>query len=64
MPRIYIKRPKKRLKVIVANPKTPKEYAKMIDDLNKTFRELHSVREVKYGYLSKNIENERSRNEC
>lgn len=53
MPRKYIKRPKKRLKVIVANPKIPKEHAKMIDDLNKTFRELHSVREVKYGYLSK-----------
>ena len=46
MPRKYVKRPEKRLKVIVANPKTPEEYGKMIDNLNKVFRELHSIREV------------------
>jgi len=50
-----LKDPKKRLKVIVANTKTSKEYGRMIDDLNKVLRELYSVREVGQKKIPKSI---------
>ena len=50
MPRTYKKRKTKLLKVIVANPKTEEEKDQMIENLNKVFRELYSVREVEPGY--------------
>ena len=46
MPRKYVKRKPKLLKVIVANPKTEEEKDQMIANLNKVFKELYSVREV------------------
>ena len=50
MPRKYVKRKPKLLKVIVANPKTEEEKDQMIENISKVFRELYSIREVKPGY--------------